>query len=476
MKNGINRRLFLKTASIGSALCLKSADATSFPADTAGSNFVHSVNKRTKVRVCRLYLANPKGLWPKPGLDLQEEMRRYDGEFAKLKDELSDIDFVENRLITLPEQVNPIKNTLSDADGILVIHLQLGIIPILNEVLSVRKPTVVYAVPYSGHEWTQFGALRNQEQGALLECLLTGDYRELAAAVRPFRAICHLKNATILNLKTSAVSQEYVTGIKDSLGTTIKVLERQRVLNAYNAVKDAEAEKEAQSLISGAEKVVEPTREEIVKSCRLALAFQKILEEEDATVMTVDCYGSMYQQLPAFPCIGFHRLQNMGLGGICESDLKSSMTHLIFQGLTGRPGFVNDPTMDVSRNSIILAHCLGSTKMDGPQKESAPYKIRSIMERQAGAVVQARMRIGQRVTQAILVGSDHLRYFTGEIIDTPESDRGCRTKITVRVDGDAEKLWKNWSSGLHRVTCYGDLTKDLERFCRFKGITMVNEA
>jgi len=155
------------------------------------------------------------------------------------------------------------------------------------------------------------------------------------------------------------------------------------------------------------------------------------------------------------------------------------MTHLIFQGLVGKPGFVNDPTMDVSKNSIILAHCLGTTKMDGPDKDAAPYKIRTIMERQAGAVIQAKMRIGQKVTQAILVGSDLLLYFTGEITETPvslEYDRGCRTKITVRLDGDAEKLWKNWSSGLHRVTCYGDLTKDLERFCRFKEIKLVNEA
>jgi hypothetical protein len=55
-------------------------------------------------------------------------------------------------------------------------------------------------------------------------------------------------------------------------------------------------------------------------------------------------------------------------------------------------------------------------------------------------------------------------------------NRGCRTKITVKVDGDIEKLWKNWSNGLHRVTCYGNLTKDLERFCRFAKVKLVNEA
>jgi hypothetical protein len=86
------------------------------------------------------------------------------------------------------------------------------------------------------------------------------------------------------------------------------------------------------------------------------------------------------------------------------------------------------------------------------------------------------MPVGGKATQASLVGTDLLLYFTGQIVDAPDVDRGCRTKITVKIDGDAEKLWKNWSHGLHRQTCLGDITKDLERFCRFAKIKMVNEA
>jgi L-fucose isomerase-like protein len=181
----------------------------------------------------------------------------------------------------------------------------------------------------------------------------------------------------------------------------------------------------------------------------------------------------------AYPCIGFTRLNNMGLGGICESDLKAAMTHVIFQGLTGRPGFVSDPTVDESNNTIILAHCLGTAKMDGPDGPAAPYKLRSIMERRGGAVPQVQMRIRQKVTQAILIGTDFMPYFTGVIVGAPVSidmDRGCRTKITVRVDGDVTKLWKSWSDGLHRQTCYGDLTRELENFCRFEKIKLIEEA
>jgi hypothetical protein len=86
------------------------------------------------------------------------------------------------------------------------------------------------------------------------------------------------------------------------------------------------------------------------------------------------------------------------------------------------------------------------------------------------------MRVGQRITSAMLDGMSTMSYFTGEITDTPETDRGCRTKISVKLDGNAENLWTNWVGGIHRVACYGDLVKDLEHFCRFKQIKTVSEA
>jgi L-fucose isomerase-like protein len=306
--------------------------------------------------------------------------------------------------------------------------------------------------------------------------MLTGDFDQLAVAVRPFRAIHHLREAIILNATLRELPADYVKAVKDKFGTEIKRIDRDQVLDAYNAVDDGAAEAETKRWMDGAEKVVEPSREEVFRSCKLALAFEKLLNDADATVITVECYGSMYRQLPAFPCIGFTRLNDMGLGGICESDLSSAMTFVLLQSLSGKPGFISDPTVDESTGSIILAHCLGSTRMDGPQGEVCPYKLRCIMERQEGAVAQVRMRLNQKVTQAELIGTDRLQYFTGEIIEVPDIDRGCRTKITVKVDGDIDSLWKNWSHGLHRVTCYGDVTKDLKRFCRFKGIQMIDEA
>jgi hypothetical protein len=475
MKLQLNRRDFLQTAA-GCALCFRARQAWPAAQGAGALNLISPGCVRSKVRIAKIYAAIPKALWPTPKLDLTAEVQRYETEFLRMRKDFADVDFPVDKLITQAEQVKELGDSLRDVDGILVIHLSMGITPILEEILRSRRPTVVFAAPYSGHEWTNFGTLRKGEDGALLECILSSNFNDLAVAVRPFRAIHHFREAKIINVSTRQPADDYLKATREKFGTEIKTVGLQPVMDAYNSIGREEAEAETALWIRQAERVVEPPRDEIYRSCRLALAFEKILAQEKATCITVDCYGSMYRQLPAFPCVGFVRLNNMGLGGICESDLPSAMSHILVQGLSGKPGFISDPTMDESVKGIILAHCLGSLKMDGPDGQAAPYRLRTIMERQEGCVPQARMRLGQKVTQLHLPGSDRVIYFTGTVIDVPDTDRGCRTQITVQIDGDPEKLWQNWTDGLHRTTVYGDITADLKRFCRFKNIEMVQEA
>lgn len=477
--HGVTRRTFFKNSVLFACGC-----ATCFPCSalaagtrTGLSDKLVSPGCRTsKVRVAKVYLGKKEAHWPTPKLDLSAERTKYENFFAQNLNLFADVEFVSNELVTEKEQLEKIKSQCGDTDGVLLIHLSMGVREWVEEILGVGKPTVLFAAPYSGHEWSRFGEIRQKEIGRHFDCLLTSDLSQLAVAVRPFRAIHHLREAKILNVTSREPEQDRWRAIENKFGTKIVRIDLQRTLDAYNSVDPRAAEKEARRWITSAQKVVEPKRREIVDSCRLALAFEKLLDEENATCITVDCYGTMYRKLPAFPCVGFVRLNDMGFAGICESDLASAVTFILLQGLSGRPGFISDPTLDESKNSIILAHCLGTRKMDGPTGKSAPYRLRTIMERQEGVVPQVFMRIGQKVTQAIVAGTDQVLYFTGTIIETPDTDRGCRTKITVKVDGNLQKLWQNWSHGLHRVTCYGDVSADLGRFCRFKDLKFINEA
>ena len=47
----------------------------------------------------------------------------------------------------------------------------------------------------------------------------------------------------------------------------------------------------------------------------------------------------------------------------------------------------------------------------------------------------------------------------------------------VKLDGSAQKMWQNWRcDNIHRVTCYGNLTQELSRFCRFMKLNLTDEA
>ncbi|MBI4880700.1 MAG: hypothetical protein HY812_13730 [Planctomycetes bacterium] len=470
----MKRREFLQAAAAGCAACLASRSLLAGWRAPKGPGLVSPGCRTSKVKIAKLYLGIPNAMWPTPKMDLAEEVKRYEGEFARMGKDFADVDFIVNETVTDASGVALLAAALKDADGILAIHLSMGVSAALQAILAANKPTVLFAAPYSGHEWTSCGALR--KSNTHLDVILSSDLNDLARAVRPIRCIHHLRAAKICDITAYPPDEAYVRAVADKFGTKIQVVDLQQVLDAYEAVDPVASEHEAQVWIAGAERVVEPPQDEILRSCRLALAFETLLEAEGGTVLTADCYGSMYRKLPAFPCVGFVRLNDMGLGGCCESDLDCCLTHVLIQGLTGKPGFISDPTMDESKNAIILAHCLGSRKMDGPDGEMAPYLLRTIMERQEGCVPQVRMRAGQRVTQLITVGTDTIRFFTGTVLEAPDGERGCRTKIAVQIDGDAEKLWLNWSAGLHRQTVYGDIRNDLERVCRLMGITLIDEA
>jgi len=332
---------------------------------------------------------------------------------------------------------------------------------------------VMFTLPYSGHEWHIVSGL--QREGKLIEVLPSSKYEDIAVAIRPFRAIHRLREARVLHLSQREADPAYVKALKTKFGTEIISLFPADLEKAYQAADRAEAEADAKRWIKEAKKIVEPTREEILKGSIMYVAMKNLLAEHRAVTITMNCLGmGLIDKEMGYPCLGFVRLNNLGLGGVCEADLKSTMTHLIFTYLVGRPGFVTDPVFDLSNNTIIHAHCVAATQMEGPQSRPAPYIIRSHLEDNAGASLMVKMPVGRKLSMARLIGTDQMLFSTGDAVDSPMVERGCRTKVTMRVQ-NIEKFLSDWSCGLHRVVFYGDHTIDLNRFCRFMKIRLLRE-
>ncbi len=426
----------------------------------------------SKVRVGKVYLGRKEASWPTKEVNVEAEVKRFEAEMAKLS-ALSDVEFVDCGVINEEKQLPQVREKLTNVDGILAIHLTMHIGPVIKGLLDCNVPVVMFTLPYSGHEWHIISGL--QREGKLIEVLPSSKYEDIAVAVRPFRAIHRLREARVLHLSQNEANPEYVKALKTKFGTEIVSLFPADLEKAYKAADRDEAEADAKRWIKEAKKIVEPSRQEILKGSLMYVAMKNLMAEHRAVTITMNCLGmGLIDKGMGYPCLGFVRLNNMGLGGICEADLKSTMTHLIFSYLVGRPGFVSDPVFDLSNSTIIHAHCVAATQMEGPRSKPSPYIIRSHLEDNAGASLMVKMPVGKKICMARLIGTDMMLFSTGEAVDSPMVERGCRTKVTMRVE-NIERFLHDWSCGLHRVVFYGDHTRDLERFCRFKGIRLLHE-
>jgi hypothetical protein len=301
-------------------------------------------------------------------------------------------------------------------------------------------------------------------------------FQDVIDTVRVFEALRKLRASTILDVRENR-DPALPKAITEAFGVRIRTTGAEEINAAYKKVDKTEAEKWAKTWIDGAKKVVEPKRDEIVRSGQIYVAMRQLMAEQNAQAIDIDCLRLFYgNKLPAYPCLGFFQLNNDGLVGACEADLDSTITMLAMTYLSGRPGYISDPVIDTSKNQIIYAHCVAPTKLYGPNGKSVPYLIRDHSEDRKGAVVQSLVPIGEMTTTIKLSAPrKQMIFHQGRTVANIEEDRACRTKFAVEVK-DMQKLlgeWDRW--GWHRVTFFGDLRQPFEAFAALSGFETVVE-
>lgn len=470
MKEGMTRRQFLGATAAGA---IGLAAGQRLIAGAAASPAELPPWTASKTRIGKIYIGG-RGGWPSPTIDPKDDIKWIEGELAKLQPHFADIEFVDGGHVMNPNQLPALKEKFKDVDGILLIHLSMFIGQYTNDLLTLNIPIIFLSLPYMGHDWCTMAALARQVKK--IELLATSDFKDLIPALRPIRAMHHLKRARILDFRNGGPLTEYAKGIKNRFGTEIVFLPRERLVEGYKAADEKVALADAERWMKQAQGIVGVTKDDVVRACRTYQAMKGILEEEKAHLITIQYCMGIPGLDGAYPCLGFSRLNGEGLGGICEGDLPSSITYLVLQYLTPerKPSFVTDPIVDTSNNTVIHAHCTCALKMDGINGEQCPYRILCQREGQRGACLEVKPHVGRRITMAKLVEDHTMLVSNGEITEIPDVDRACRTKLTTKVK-NAQKMADNWFYGLHRIVHYGDHLDDMRRLGRFLGLKVLEE-
>ena len=264
------------------------------------------------------------------------------------------------------------------------------------------------------------------------------------------------------------------------LGIPIDYVPFAELNDAWAKADKAEAKAVADRWIKEAAKIEGPDRAEIENSAAMYLAQKALLKKRDASGITINCLGGFYGgHIHAYPCLGFHELQNEGLVGGCECDIASAASLLTWTVLTqGRPGYISDPVMDTAKRRIIYAHCVAHNKPFGPHGATNPYEILTHSEDRQGASIRSILPAGYMTTSIQLSQErQEILFHQAVSTDNDPDDRACRTKLVAEPVGDFEKLFSMWDIwGWHRVTAYGDYKESIRGLADAAGWKVIEEA
>jgi hypothetical protein len=346
-----------------------------------------------------------------------------------------------------------------------------------SEMKDLVEAVKVFAVMKKGGLSADFAAAtakvrarRTPEVGGL-------DFKEdplnLLSTEECLRRLKELKILAVRDNKQSGPAQPI-------MGIQVENVPFAEVNEAWRAADQDEARAVTDRWLDLARDVTGVTREALDGAAAMYLAQKAVLKKHDAVAITINCLGGFYGgHIHAYPCLGFHQLNNEGLVGGCECDVRSAATMVAFTTLTqGRPGFISDPVIDTARRQIIYAHCVASNRVFGPRGKTNPFYILTHSEDRQGASVRSILPTGYLTTtlEADAGRKEILLHQAKAIANSPD-DRACRTKLAAVPVGDIEKLFTEWDQwGWHRVTFYGDLKEPAKALADALGWKVVEEA
>ncbi|MCU0961710.1 MAG: hypothetical protein MUF48_16570 [Pirellulaceae bacterium] len=306
-----------------------------------------------------------------------------------------------------------------------------------------------------------------RRQGVYLPSTTDWELGPVRFGMKMFQAAYRLRHTRVAVLRGT----ETVDQVMEPLGLTIRFLPRRRFPDTLKSIPETpEVVAMADEYARAAQKIVEPTRSDMINAAKNYFASLKIMEEEGCQGISMDCLGLVgNREIPTPPCLSWTRLLDHGQSGTCEADVNAVMSHEVCLKLLEKPGFMQDPVPETERGTLIGVHCVCATKLNGWDQPAEPFILRSHSESNLGVAVQVLWRPGQDVTIMQMAGPDRMLLGQGRVLrnyDTPPAG-GCRTSVELEIDGPPDPCD---TKGFHQLFIYGDHVRQFKAFAQMYGI------
>jgi hypothetical protein len=354
-------------------------------------------------------------------------------------------------------------------DGVVVTLLHIGQWPWVQKIAAAGIPTIVFSP--IGTSFTGHVVGFSRQPGVYVVSSL-----ELAAVeygLKMIQTASYLKQCRVLLIRGAERSDSVI----DRLGINVRAIPRRAFSDLYDQMPLTDEVRDiAADYGRRARKIVEPTAQDRLNAAKVYTTARKLLAQENATSLAMDCLGMVAdRQVPTPPCMAWSKLNDEGITAACEADLFAAVSLMLVSHLFDQPGFMQDPVAETAQNLLVAAHCTCATKLNGFDKPSVPFILRSHSESDIGVSMQVLWEEGRKVTLVRFTGPDQVIVDSGTIVgnvQTPPAG-GCRTSLEIRMDdvADARDV-----KGFHQVVFYGDHGKQVRDYCQLYGIQAISSA
>ena len=408
--------------------------------------------------------------WPGTTYDLDARQKEYRGLLAGSCGRLG---------IQLQEEDKPVQDEAGFSallkrvreqkpDGLLVILQHMACWGWANRLANeARVPLIVFSP--IGTSFTGHVAGISRQRGVYVVSSL--EWPAVEAGLRMVRAQRMFEETRLLWIHSNQRNET----VLDRLGTKVRAIPRKSFNELFDKMPVNDEVKEvASNFRKRAKKVVEPTWQDSLNSARAYTTAKRLMADEQANGLSMDCLGMVGSKLvPTPPCGAWTLFQDQGITCGCEADLHGATSLMLTSYLLNRPGYMNDPVAETARNLLITSHCTSGTRLNGFDKKPAPYILRSHSESALGVSVQVLWPVGAQVSLIRFKDTNELILDTGTVVsnvNTPPAG-GCRTSLELKMDGieDARDVL-----GFHQVVTLGNHRRVVESFCQLYGINVLH--
>lgn len=473
---GCDRREFLASTSLAAGSLAFASLASAAP---AAGPAAPSKKEAAVVRAVflfppsKVFAEKPDGWWSWPGNDFDAEGRQQQY-LAALQD-------IEKRLGMKIDAAGPPVASTDDADrlvkeiqekrpdGLLLVMFYNRSLLYADLILKAAEEAAIPVVFFIGLG-VKHGRVDQYRRPGVYFIQSLDNLEAIEYGLRMIHTRKRLRQSRILSVTEAKEVREAVEPL---LGVTVRVIPFARYAEIFGTIAIDDAARRLIAQFTGpAQEVRQVTQEAFENAARAHFALQRLLEEEEADGLTMNCLRRGMLK----PCISFSLLNNQLIPAVCENDLPAAYTQLLGQLLLCRPGFQHNPCYETERNHYYGSHCTCPTKIYGPAGAPLPYLLRRFAHTNEGScAIQVFWKAGDPVTMVRYYPGKEpkLDVYAGRVVQSHPMPpaAGCTTNVEIEITDRPDACMVR---GHHNLLFYGDEARKFRLFAQMFKIALAD--